>query len=95
MEKFKVLTQEPISLFNIFNFDEWPPESSEHLETYGDDDLDKLLHHFRKVLTDEQIEEAKEAWSDVNRMIQATPNTTFTLMFCAELRSLIWRTFLR
>ena len=61
-ERFKAITQGPLSEFKIFDYQLWPAQSSREFSVYGDVHINNLLLHFRHMYTTEQRHSALIEW---------------------------------
>jgi hypothetical protein len=62
-KRFENLSKKPLSCFGIFDISHLPHDR-EALAVYGDKDVENLVDHFSTVLTEEEIANIPDEWSD-------------------------------
>lgn len=86
-ERFvKHLREEPLSLFIVFDFHQWPnkEENPDDFNNFGNEEIDKLVELYGPVLTDEERQSAADEWLDLKNYILRNPNPKRSLVTAYE-----------
>ena len=75
-ERFiKHIGGEPLSLFNVFDFNRWP-DNAENLVSFEDEEVDQLLALFpNRLISADEKERATEQWLDLKQYMRTQMRT--------------------